>query len=138
MAKQAPIILDDDDPPPRNQRDRREESREGFEMGLASAFIGATFLFVGIMAPLVLNFLKSSRGGRSYGPGSSGYLDFASIVGILIAETICVIGIILGMRGISKCRSEGRTRAISASGLLLSIAATLLWLIPVLILLEKI
>ncbi len=113
MARQpTPLILDDDDEDDRRRhrdREAKDRSRDGFEMGLASSIIGAVFLVVGTLAPLLLMTLMRGRyNGSGYGGGAETLLDVVSFFSLAGAELMCLIGLILGRKGVRLrlCRSN--------------------------------
>ena len=133
MARQpTPLILDDDDEDDRRRhrdREAKDRSRDGFEMGLASSIIGAVFLVVGTLAPLLLMTLTRGRyNGSGYGGGAETLLDVVSFFSLAGAELMCLIGLILGRRGVRRARAGRTTTALPVAGVLLNIAALFLWL----------
>ena len=130
MAADTRVILDDDDPPPR-QAEARESSRFGFEWGLASTLIGATFL---IMGPVAFLFCLSFWvNGKNDDHGLSlrdlQLIEIGSIVCVIGAEALCVVSVFFGIRGLAHARRERRPVALPLSGILLSAVAMGVWLI---------
>jgi hypothetical protein len=131
MARDKSVILDDDDPlPPRRLREAREEpSRDGFEWGMASTIIGAAFLILGPLFLLLLaNLPRSSYDGYSYSRSESSRFEVVSIVAIVGAKVLCIAGFFFGLRGLSRARSDRSPPALPLTGILLCIAAIVLWL----------
>jgi hypothetical protein len=132
MARERPVILDDDEPPARARADApaRESARHGFEWGLASVIVGATFL---IMAPPALLFCLTlwGRGNPEHGL-SLGDLKLAEVGGIVCvlgAELLCLTGLLFGIRGLGRARRERQPAALPFTGILMCAAAMVAWLI---------
>jgi hypothetical protein len=131
MARQ-PIILDDDDdlPQPRPKEKEKRGSREGFESGLAATLIGATFLIIGMLAPVLIMAITSRRY-DGYGPGrhDSAILEVLIFLAILGAEIICIVGVILAIRGLKRARTDRSPTGMPAAGIMLCLSAMFLWLL---------
>jgi uncharacterized membrane protein len=130
MARQ-PIILDDDDdlPRPRPKEKEKRESREGFESGLASTVIGATFLIIGMLAPMLNFLLKSARDGYGNVRHESGVVDIVLLLSIAIVEIICIMGVVLATRGLKHARIDKNPTGMPVAGLMLCLCAIFLWML---------
>lgn len=136
MARSRPVILDDDDPPPRHS-EVREQSRDGFEWGLASSLIGATLL---ILAPLVvLLVMASSRSSLDDYSSHSDMtkLEILSYLGVIGAIIFCIVGFMFGRHGMSRSRAERTSAALPVSGMLLNLAAVFVWLLSAFVVLGR-
>jgi hypothetical protein len=130
MARERPVIIDDDDPPPRRAAQPNDPPpRFGFEWGLASALMGGALLVAGaggILACMLLWF----GGAPDHGRGID--LNLAEVAGGVMccgAFLMSIFGFTFGIRGLSQARRAGQPAALPVAGILLCVAASLLWLI---------
>jgi len=136
MAREKPIILDDDDPPPRRSREPKEASRSGFEMGLASVLLGATLLIVGAKAHEYVIFLTASRA-MNHDSTIYSFLSYLGVFTFIGAELICIVGVMMGMRGMARARAEGGSIALPVAGFLLSLFAVFIWIFAAIVLMTR-
>lgn len=131
MAKQHSIILDDDDALPTSKRDRepRESSRTGYEWGLASTIIGAVFLVLGPLTTLVLVVLTREAAIDYSHQSDSSKVELIGLLGIVSAEIVAITGFFFGLRGLTQARADRSPAALPITGILLCLAAVILWLL---------
>jgi hypothetical protein len=129
MARPTSVILDDDVSPSYTGQSL-ETARHGFEYGLAAALIGATFLVMGPVA-VIFSLVFWNGGSLNHGLNHSEVLwtEIASIICAAGAELLCTIGVIFGLRGLNKARQARQPTALPVTGMLLCIAAMVMWLI---------
>src|SRR5947208_119172 len=102
MARPS-IVLDDDHANPAAALG--EPPQVGFEWGLASTLMGATFL---VMGPVAMLFCLVLWNGGSENHGlRMADLQLAQIAALVCAvgaEVVCVFGLSFGFRGLGHCR----------------------------------
>jgi hypothetical protein len=127
MARERSVIIDDDDPPPkRSAEPRHTSSRFGFEWGLASTIIGATLL---VLSPLALRLIGENRWGSDmYSRRGDTIRDILLYGGVAGAEVMSIIGVFFGITSVRHARSDESPAALGLTGILLCIAAILIWL----------
>lgn len=134
MARSAPVILDDDDPRPRRSAEPMETNRTGFEWGLASTIIGATFLLAAPIAMLSwFVLLDRSRSNSSY--SSTNWMEVSAVIGVIGAVVLCMIGFIFSLRGIRYARQSKQTIAMPLTGMFLCLTGLITWALVSLVLL---
>ena len=129
MARPTSVILDDDAPAPYAGQ-AGETARHGFEWGLAAALIGAPFLIMGPLA-ILFSVIFWNSGSLNHGLNHSEvqWSEIASIICAAGAELLCIVGVIFGMRGLGKARQARQPTALPLTGILLCVAAMVMWLI---------
>lgn len=133
MARERPVILDDDEPPSRKSAEPRDPpaARAGFEWGLASTLMGATLLIAGTGGMVVCLLLWFAGHGQQHGLSYSD-LTYGRAAGVVMAGgafLTSAVSFLFGMRALRRARRADQPAALPVAGLLLSLAATLLWLI---------
>jgi hypothetical protein len=122
--------------PSRNEFDEREWSgipeekrRLGFEWGLASLLMGGLLALMALVLLIsnILLFLGSEQ--QRLDQTSLELANIAAIVGIPCFIGLCVCSIVFAIRGLRGARRYDMPMALPASGLLLSIAALILWIV---------
>jgi hypothetical protein len=131
MARERTIILDDDEPPAaKRPAEARETPRFGFEWGLASTAIAAILL---LASPMVLLFClfywSASRSDHLLGYSGVKMANGAGIVICTGALIFGILGLLFGIRGLGRARQAHQPAALPVTGILLSLAALIMWII---------
>jgi cytochrome bd-type quinol oxidase subunit 2 len=105
-----------------------EKRRLGFEWGLASLLMGGLLALMALVL-FISNILIFLDAGQRLDPTSLEVANIAAIVGIPCFIGLCVCSIVFAIRGMRGARRYDMPMALPASGLLLSIAALILWLV---------
>jgi cytochrome bd-type quinol oxidase subunit 2 len=105
-----------------------EKRRLGFEWGLASLLMGGLLALMALVL-FISNILIFLDAGQRLDPTSLELANIAAIVGIPCFIGLCVCTIVFAIRGMRGARRYDMPMALPVSGLLLSIAALILWLV---------
>ena len=130
MARERSVILDDDEPPaPKRAAAPSEHSRFGFEWGLASTIVGATFLMTGPLVMLLLMAVRPSYDDYYSGRTSTSRFEVATFVGIFGVIVLCILGFMFGLRGLGRARQHRAPAALPVTGMLFCFAAVCFWVV---------
>src|SRR5436853_185887 len=105
-----------------------EKRRAGFEWGLASLLMGGLLALMALVM-LITNVLLFFGAADKLDPASQSLATLVGLVGVVGVLVLCVISIVFGVRGVKRAQWFDTPTAVPLAGVLISIAATFLWLV---------